>query len=165
MEEEMFKPIARFVLIAVSTVAFSASAGAQANARLVAPAASAARSAASAAKNADCQAPATIGEDYQGVPCFYSSAEAQANAGRIDPAGSAAKDTDCQPPATVGEDYSGISCSGVSVSQPFVLAPFFSVGEDFSGPKIIARAEGSPAVSHNAQLAPQYSTPVIAGSN
>lgn len=120
----MFKPLGSFVLIALSTLAFSASAGAQANARRIHPASSVARSMSSAEENADCQAPASIGEDYQ-----------------------------------------GLSCTGSTMKLSVVFAPSYSVGEDFSGPRIIAVPEDSLTVSHHPQPALGRATSAAAGSN
>jgi hypothetical protein len=164
-EEEMFKSVGSFALIAFFAFAFSASAGAQANARRIGPAGPVARSAAAATQNADCQAPATVGEDYQGLSCSAVSAGAQADAKNTDPAGSATKKVDCQAPATVGEDYQGLSCEGTMVNLSAVPAPFFSIGEDFSGPEFISWPKGDSAVALRLEQVPERAAQAAPGSN
>ncbi len=152
----MFKPVASLVLISVGAFGLSTSAGAQANARRIVPADSAARSAAASAKDTACQAPATIGEDYQGVPCFYTPAGAPANAAQADPPGPSADSAACQAPATVGEDYAGIACAGTTMGREAGLAPSYSVGEDFSGTFLATSPKAAPVAAHRLAVAPPH---------
>ncbi len=163
----MFRPFARFILIVTSAAAFSVAAGAQANEPRAASAGLTAdrAPAVAATKTAACSAPTTIGEDYAGVPCLYTSAEAPAKAGQSDPPGSSAESADCQPLASFGEDYSGISCTEGRVgSERVVAAPFFSVGEDFLGTLTVTQPEDKPAVAHRSRVTAKRST-AAAGSN
>jgi len=150
----MLKSVARLILFAVSTAGFAASPWAHAQTRQIGRGGSAARTMSSAVVSADCQEPATFGEDYHGLTCFPASAQSRSDAMQMGAGRAAAKDAACRAPATVGEDYQGVFCPGIKVSLPVAYAPSYSLGDDFSGTKVAALPERGRPVARERRTVP-----------